>query len=423
MRLARSPVLQLVVASTIAFLIVALGTTWFSRRVAAHEAITDAKSLTEVLARSVAEPAVTPGLLDGAAGALDRFDRTVSRRLHVGQVRRIKIWDPSGRIVYSDRTALIGEQFDLGEDERRILTDGGIEAEVSDLGRPENRFEAGSGGMVEVYTRIVAPDGRPLLFEVYLSTATITARERQIVRAFRPVTLSSLVVLLAITLPLVWGVTRRLGRAAEEREVLLQAAADASDAERRRIARDLHDTVVQDLAGTSYALSAAAQRGAADSAELAELSEGVRGSMRALRSLLVEIYPADLHERGLAGALEDLMASASSTGVETSLRVEDVRLDDAGVGLVWRVAQEGVRNALRHARADRLDVELRQRQAGTVSLVVRDDGVGFDPEQPPDEGHFGLRGLRTLIREMGADLQVTSAPGNGTTVELQVRSR
>jgi signal transduction histidine kinase len=261
-----------------------------------------------------------------------------------------------------------------------------------------------------------------LLFEVYLSTATIAARERQIVRAFRPVTLSSLVVLLVITLPLVWGVTRRLGRAAEEREVLLRAAADASDAERRRIARDLHDTVVQDLAGTSYALSAAAQRGAANSAELAGLSESVRGSMRALRSLLVEIYPTDLHERGLAGALEDLMASASSTGVETSLHVEEVRLDDAGVGLVWRVAQESVRNALRHARAGRLDVQLRQ-EAGGVSLVVSDDGVGFDPEQPPGEGHFGLRGLRTLIREMGATLEVISAPGNGTTVQLLVRSR
>lgn len=90
---------------------------------------------------------------------------------------------------------------------------------------------------------------------------------------------------------------------------------------------------------------------------------------------------------------------------------------------MWRVAQESVRNALRHAGAGRLDVQLRQQPSGTVSLVVRDDGIGFDPSLPAEEGHFGLRGMRTLIREMGADLQVTSAPGTGTTVELLVRSR
>lgn len=422
MRLVRGPVLPLALAGLLAFVAVLLGTSWFSHRVAAREAVADAKTLTEVLARSVAEPAIPVGLVDGRAGALDQFDRVVRNRLEAGDVSRVKIWNDDGVIVYSDTTQLIGERFELGPDERQILREGGIDAEMSDLGRPENRFEEASNGVVEVYTRIRSPEGRPLLFEVYLTAASMDARERAILRAFRPVTFISLLLLLVVTVPLIWGMTRRLERAAEEREVLLEAAADASDAERRRIARDLHDTVVQDLAGTSFALSAAARRGTADPADLALLGENVRGSMRSLRSLLVEIYPADLHERGLAGALQDLLASASATGLLTSLEVAEVDLDDRGAGLVWRVAQEGVRNALRHARAQHLDVRLDQHGAW-VRLVVRDDGVGFDPDEPPDEGHFGLRGMRALIQEMGGRLVVSSRPGSGTTVELQVKSR
>ncbi|MGA8208548.1 MAG: ATP-binding protein, partial [Nocardioidaceae bacterium] len=191
--------------------------------------------------------------------------------------------------------------------------------------------------------------------------------------------------------------------------------------ERRRIARDLHDGVVQDLAGTSFALAAAVRDPTTDdrtAARLRPMSDSLRRSLRSLRSLLVEIYPAELDAAGLAAAVDDLVAPAAGAGVSVSVDVRGV--DGASVEsvrLVWRVAQEAVRNALRHADASRLDV-LVQDHHGRLSLVVTDDGRGFSHE-PAGDG-LGLRCMRDLIREAGGTLHVDSRPEQGTTVSLEV---
>ena len=131
----------------------------------------------------------------------------------------------------------------------------------------------------------------------------------------------------ALTIPLVWRLDRRVRRAREERERLLRRAVEASDAERRRIAADLHDGVVQELAGASFALAAAAKRmpeAPAVSASLDRVAAGVRQSMRSLRSLLVEIYPPNLHTEGLTPALGDLLAPLPGSGLTTSLATKAV---------------------------------------------------------------------------------------------------
>ena len=422
-RAARSPVGQFVVAGLVAVVLVSASTLWFSARAAERVAIDDAEQLTRVLARSVAEPAIPPGLLTGDVGAADRFDRYVAPRLVVGDVRRVKIWSRDGTVVYSDEGRLIGERFPLGRAERAILARGGIEAEVSDLSRPENRFERGGPGLLEVYTRIHGPGGVPLLFEAYFSEQTIARHRTDILGSFRPITFVALVLLLLALTPPVWWVTRRLRRASRDRERLLRVAVDASDAERRRIARDLHDTVVQDLAGTSFALSAAAQSGEPDRHELAELGDGVRSSLRSLRSLMVEIYPPDLHERGIEGALADLLASTADRIEVADVEVQPgIALSEEDAALAWRVAQEAVRNAVRHSGADTLLVSLTARN-GEVRLVVADDGRGFDDRSAPGPGHVGLRGLRDLVAETGGRLEVATAPGLGTRVELVLGGR
>ena len=420
MRLLRNPLTQFLAAGALTVLVVSLATGRLSAEAASQEAIDDAVATTEVLARSVAEPAVPPGLVDGDAAAIDRFDRTVLRWLLVDDVQRIKIWAADGTIVYSDATRLIGERFRLGDDERAVLTEGGRDAEESDLGKPENRFEQASGGLLEVYTRIRAPEGDPLLFEAYFSAADIEARRQQVFAAFRPITLGGLAALVAVTVPLLWVLTRRLDRSARERERLLEAAVDASDAERRRIARDLHDSVVQDLAGTAFSLAASARDGGAGPDELDRLGGSVRSSLRALRSLLVEIHPPDLTTGGLHAALEDLVAGADGSGVDATVETGDLTgLDDRGAALVWRVAQEAVRNALRHARARHLLVRVERDSAGTT-LEVSDDGVGFEPGEALDRTHFGLRGLESLVADAGGRIEVRSAPGAGTTVRLEL---
>ncbi|HET9760806.1 MAG TPA: hypothetical protein VFP51_13710, partial [Nocardioidaceae bacterium] len=141
MRYAKSPVVQFLAAGLLVLVVVVVGTLQLSSRAADAEALNDAQTTTELLARSVAEPAMPRGLAAGRAGAVDRFDRTVLRRLLVGEVLRIKIWTAEGRIVYSDETRLIGDRFPLGAEEREVLREGSTDAEISDLSRPENRFE------------------------------------------------------------------------------------------------------------------------------------------------------------------------------------------------------------------------------------------------------------------------------------------
>jgi signal transduction histidine kinase len=390
-------------------------------RAAEEEALGDARRSTWILAHSVVEPSVTEALTRGDAGAIDRFDREVLDRLLVGDVRRIKMWAPDGTVVYSDQTELIGERFELGEAERRILREGGTDAEVSELSEPENRLESGSADLVEVYTRVVTPNGTPLLFEAYYSADDIAANTDEVFGPFRRIMVGSLLIMGAIAAVIIWGLTGRLRRAADERQRLLQAAIDASEAERRRIARDLHDGVVQDLAGVAFALSAAARDTGPVSSEAAtDAARSLRGALRALRSLLVEIHPPDLDADGLASALDDLVAPAAAAGLQPHLHLDAITgTPDHVVALLWRVAQEAVRNALRHSRGTRLDVAVR-REGDRLVLTVTDDGVGMEVTRRRPAGHLGLRGLSSLVHEEGGRLTVESAPGRGTTVRVEV---
>jgi signal transduction histidine kinase len=421
------PVGQFSVAGLVAVVLLIVGAGWLSKKAATDEAIADARRMTQILGQSVAEPEISQALVDSdnpaQSAAIDRFDSITRHRLLVGDVLRVKIWNAEGTIVYSDETQLIGKTFDLGEEERDILEHGGTDAEVSDLSKPENIDERPFGRLLEVYSQIWTPRGQPLLFEAYYSYDVVSQRSSDIQASFRPITVAGLLIFTLLIVPLVWILARRLDKAAAERERLLTAAVEASAVERRRIARDLHDGVVQDLAGLSFAASAAA-RDLTDRPDLAARMEslgiGVRSSLRALRSLLVEIYPPELRTEGLAAALDDLVAPASAAGIDVELSVDDTQsAGDDAIGLVWRTAQEAVRNAVRHGRPERLRVAVTT-TAESLILVVEDDGRGFDPATAPRDGHLGLRALRDLIKEMGADLTIESAPSQGTKVRMEV---
>lgn len=422
MRWLTNPVAQFLAAGLVTLVVVVVATSALSRSAADEEAIADARSLTWVLAQSVAQPEIPPGLVDGDAAAIDRLDRTALDRLLVGDVLRVKLWDADGTVLYSDRTELIGAVYPLGDDEVEVLTNGGTEAELSDLGRPENRFERALGGdLLEVYTRIESPEGEPLLFEAYLGVDDIRQSRARILDRFLPITLGALLALVALGTPLVLLLSRRLSRAARERERLLEAAVRASDAERLRIARDLHDGVVQDLAGSSLALSTlAAGSDEAGRQELEAVGRSLRVSMRSLRSLLVEIYPPDLHTGGLAAAVDDLVAPLVASGVEVDVDVTGTEgASHPAVALLWRVAQEAVRNVARHARAGRMSLTVR-REGDRMVLEVVDDGIGYAADAVVGEDHFGLRAAESLVREHAGTLEVESAPGDGTVVRMEV---
>ena len=124
--------------------------------------------------------------------------------------------------------------------------------------------------------------------------------------------------------------------------------------------------------------------------------------------------------RASPAALADLTAPAGASGIQASVSVEGAETaTDERAALVWRVAQEAVRNALRHSAASTLAVTVRG-DGRRLTLEVVDDGVGFDPARVRDSEHFGLRGLRSLVAEAGGTLEVRSSPHEGTTVRMEV---
>jgi two-component system NarL family sensor kinase len=398
--------------------------------VGTNEALKNARAVTAIVGRGIVEPNLTPGMVRGDPAALARFDRIVHERVLRDPIVRVKLWTPGGRIVYSDARWLIGRRFKLGADEVASLRNGTVDSGVSDLSLPENRSERGLGKLLEVYLPVRDTAGRRFLFEAYQHFSSVASSARSIWLAFLPALIVALIVLYLLQLPIAASMARRLRKRSREREELLERAVDASGAERRRIAADLHDGVVQDLAGLSFNLAAAAQRSEAEgdeeaARELRHGAEQARQSVRGLRSLLVEIYPPSLRQAGLASALSDLLGPVAARGIETEVEVpSDLVLSAADEALVFRVAQEAVRNAVAHAAAHRLAIALSE-ERDTVKLSVADDGIGFDPgaAESAGEGHFGLSVLSDLAHEAGARLTVDSSPGGGTRVELEVPRR
>ena len=414
-------VAQFAGSGLLALILLGAAGVYLLRETGRSEAIRNAKQVTALGAHAVVEPNLTPGLLRGEPAAIARLDRTVRGAIVDGRTVRVKIWAPDGRILYSDEHRLIGSRYPLGADERASILRGKVEAEVSDLAKPENRFERRYGKLLEVYLPIRGPRGQPLLFETYERYSSVAASGRRLWERFAPAILVTLLVLWIVQLPLAWRVARRLQAGQAQRETLLRRAVESSELERRRIARDLHDGAVQDLAGVSYGLSATADtidRSSRDDVEgaLREAAAGTRRTIKELRTLLVDIYPPDLHRTGLQAALRDLVAPLGARGIEADVDVPDLRLPDSVETLLYRCAQEAIRNVARHSRASHVDVRVAV-DDHTAQLTVADDGEGF--ELPADEDHFGLRLIADLAEEAGGRLDVRSRPGAGTRVAIK----
>jgi signal transduction histidine kinase len=419
---------QVIAGAVLVLLIVALAGVAASRRLAEAESVNDAAKTANLLADAVARPAMSDELLTSDPSAVAAMDKVVREGVLGTSVVRVKIWDPTGRILYSDEPSLIGRRFPLGPEERNVLAHPQTRADVSDLTSPENSLERNRGKLLEVYRPIWTPSGKPALFEIYAPYEEVTARTGQLWKGFAGVTLTSLLLLVVLLMPILWQLLGRLKRSQSQREALLQHAVEASTEERRRIAGAIHDGVVQDLAGASFAVAGGAERAASVgqpdlAAELRLAAGTVRGSIGGLRSLLLDIYPPSLATAGLPAALTDLVSTLRSRGTAVTLELApETGLDAAGERLVFRVARECLANIAKHAGATNVQVSLRQMERHTVMEII-DDGRGFDAAEMlahPAEGHFGLRVLGDVVAEAGGELLLSSAPGAGTRWQLRI---
>jgi signal transduction histidine kinase len=436
----RRIIAQAVAAALVVFVLVAAAGTVAARKTSDSESANVAMQTTGVLASAVVEPALDDGLVSNdaavAAKARAKLDAVVRAHVLSDMVIRVKLWTKDGRIVYSDEPRLIGDIFPLGSKEVSAMEVPTTHAEVTDLRLPENRFEAGERKLLEVYRPVWLPnvgnrigaDNDTLLFETYSRYDQVAERSGQLWKGFAGITLSSMLLLMVCFTPLVWALVARLRSSQRQHDLLRDRAISASEQERRRIAATLHDGVVQELAGVSFVVAGAADRAKSSGDEalagrLQTVAGTVRASIGGLRSLLVDIYPATLRDAGLSAALTDLVATLRSRDIAVDLELPDgLDLPPQTEALVFRVAQEVIRNAARHSRATAVSVRLRHIH-GVVLLDISDDGAGFDINEVlanPPEGHLGMRLLADAAAEAGATLSVATAPERGTRWRLEV---
>jgi len=197
--------------------------------------------------------------------------------------------------------------------------------------------------------------------------------------------------------------------------------------ERKRLARELHDSVTQTLFSIGLTAEAAAELVDLDPArareQLGHLQELTRAAMGEMRSLIFELRPAELETEGLAAALRKHVDVVRRLhGQEIDLAVEgDRRLPpDVERGLL-RIAQEALGNAVRHSGAQRVKLSLAAHDS-RVTLRVLDDGRGFDPEEAVMRSRrLGLTSMRERAEALGGTLAIDSEPGRGTAIEVEVR--
>jgi len=199
---------------------------------------------------------------------------------------------------------------------------------------------------------------------------------------------------------------------------------EASEEERRRWARELHDETLQGLGGLRVLLASGLRRAGDEALRelVARAVSEIGVEIANLRTLITELRPAALDEIGLVAALETLAERLSATHdltVETNLdlALERRRLPADVESTIYRVVQEALSNAIKHAEASRLSIEMIDRN-GSVEVRVRDDGSGFDPRAV--SSGFGLIGMRERLALVGASLHIRSSRESGTTLSMSI---
>jgi len=428
---------QHAVVSVMALVVVGATAAIVCVRVVQSQALRQAESSGKTIATNIVAPLVTPELYDLDPNAQKALDDKIRLRMDGSTILRIKVWSEDGRILYSDDTRLIGQSYPLDPDDRRVLEEGGADSDISDLSKSENSLEKTFGESLEVYVGTKDTEQRPILVETYFKVGQLHADEAALIRRIVPVVLAALLVLGLLLVPLAYTLASRVARYERERQAMIRLAVEASSAERRRVAGELHDGVIQDLAGVGYALTAldAQIAGLANTepggspppigalrATLRTAQRLVHDDVLALRELTGMQYAADSGAADPAAALGVIVDGLRDEGAAVEMIVQDLPpMPAAHRAALIRVGREALRNAAKHAPGANITLALGA-EADTAYVTVTDDGPGFDPASAlgPVDGHIGLALLADAAEGVGGRLDLRSRPGRGTTVKLTV---
>ncbi len=427
-RVARGAIVQFVGRCAIALLIVGIATFGVASKLSSRQALHDAEVRGETFALAIAAPQVTQGLRENRPAAVSRFTALMTNRLKLGGIAHIKVWDPDGTIIWADKPGLAGRKFPVPqkvtkqEDSRFTLSWTSSKEKSGDgdgLGEPNT---------LEVYVGALGKDDKPVIVETYWSASSIDTRYNAFLSRLAPLSLGALLLLMVAIVPLGVSLARRLANSTRERDRMLQHALRASDLERRRMTRTLHDGVIQDLAGLAYVLPTVTPTDPrnADEAELRstllEATDLIKSDVRQLRDILADLYPPSLEKDGLDAALTELATWAGKNGIDVTVSTRGTQgMDPAYARLAYRVVREGLINVVSHSGAEHALVWVRVTPLSGVEIAVRDDGRPGKPRPADQEtGHFGLRILRDVMTDLGGELTIKHAAAGGTELRASL---
>lgn len=409
--------------------VVALAAVLASWQVARNQALKEAERST----RRLAEVVITPLLRETILGNRERseeLERAVQTRITDGDLREITVWARDGRIIYSNEPGQIGShhppppEVALAIDRR--MTSSGFEQE------PEVTSTSQGGSdvqFVEVYVPYDLAGQEPMAFEAYYDYTRVQNTARELAGSLIPLVLAPLLLLQFIQVPIAVSLARRVRRHENNNARLLENTLATSERERSRIAADLHDGPIQDIAGVSYALGAIAPAVSQDRMPLmTEVQRTVQHAIESLRRLMVDLYPPDLDAERLPETLVSLMEPLAEQGMQVSTDFDELpALNTTAVTTLYRIAREGLANVGEHSQAQHVTLSLGavhvpSRKPATVQLTITDDGVGIDPSRLDRraEGHLGIRLLRDRVESLGGTFAVTAAPEGGTVLRVEL---
>ena len=404
--------------------VVGAGTLVLSRNIAENEAIRDNQMRAERLGPEIDE------LIDRAArqqgpGTTEALYRSLDE-LAEESMKPVAVWNRHGRLIWAKDGFVAGTLYDfstelqtVAEKRKSKVMEPGDEVPTPHEGSAPGAHKASGSTdeLLEVYVGAGDGDGR-FMFEAHAPNPKVDDEAAAIFKSLLPLTLGALLLLQLANVPLALSLARRVDRSTDHRSMILSRSLRSWHEERRRLAQDLHDGVIQDLSAMSYALPAVLAQlpddPAADPARSIgeRMTEALTQDLRALRSVLIDLVPADLDGNGLQQALEALGHRSADRGLKVEVSVEpDLGIGSAVAGLVYRVAREGLRNAEKHAEARIASVHV-GRLGDCVEILIDDDGQGIKTREA-SEGHVGLRLLEELVADVGGELSLTNVPDQG----------
>lgn len=221
------------------------------------------------------------------------------------------------------------------------------------------------------------------------------------------------------------GMVRHVRRAQEHSYVYAEVLANGQEAERARIARDLHDQTVQSLVAIGQSIEMAQKWIETDPTRASSMLKAARAqsleTISELRDLIGDLRPPALDELGLVAALE--LQADRYASLPVTIKVEGIehRLPETHELALFRSVQEALINACRHSHATKVDIKVIYESAG-IRLTITDNGMGFTPPNHFDDlianEHYGLLGIHERIQQLDGKVKITSEKSVGTTVDI-----